>query len=179
MAASDPAFLDLKTGTLKVKKPKKEKTKEEEVAQEMKKTAKKFLDLIGGDAKTLWTIPNKNTAEFEINSGWRAQRMISILSCWRSMNTMSGTVQSWCLVLTWCFVQTRHNSCKSHESIWVAYDINKPSFASRSCHFTNVYHKGSQNIILNLRWPACETTYHWHVRWPVKLKRRAMFRSAM
>ena len=53
MAASDPAFLDLKTGTLKVKKPKKEKTKEEEVAQEMKKTAKKFLDLMGGDAKTL------------------------------------------------------------------------------------------------------------------------------
>ena len=41
-----PEFLDLKTGALKSKKPKKEKSPEEEVMVEVKKLVKKTLSVI-------------------------------------------------------------------------------------------------------------------------------------
>lgn len=46
LGADGPSFLDLKTGQIKVKKAKKEKTKEEEAIADVKKLSKSCLDLI-------------------------------------------------------------------------------------------------------------------------------------
>lgn len=45
LQANLPSFLDMNTGTIKARKPKKEKTAEEEAVAELKKLEKKSLEL--------------------------------------------------------------------------------------------------------------------------------------